>query len=398
MNEQEPSGMEFDPDNHPTQPIVSRRRFRLPINRSILTALVAFGALATWLITGVMSDNAEPVQMAKPLVETGAAQGRFKVLVRELEAEPHTNRIKLQARTEADKLVTVAAETNGTIAKLPVDKGAFVQKGQILCQIDVGARRANLDQARALRDARKIEFTAMKQLNAKGHASKSQLAGARASYDAAIAAVKAALVEYERTQIKAPFDGILDRQPVKLGQFIAVGQPCGTIIDKDPLLVVGHISESQITQVSVGASGSARLATGEMVEGKIRYIAETPNMATRTFRIELEVTNKDLMLRDGVSAEMSLQAGEVLATRIPQSVLTLGDNGKLGVRVVDGNRVAFRPVTVISDGRDGALVVGLAAREKVITRGGEFTRDGRMVDFEMDTMPQAAANNGGVVQ
>ena len=108
-------------------------------------------------------------------------------------------------------------------------------------------------------------------------------------YDAAIATVKAALVEYERTQIKAPFDGILDRQPVKIGQFMGVGQPCGTIIDKDPLLVVGHIAENQITQIAVGAIGTATLATGEMVEGKIRYIAETPNMATRTFRVELEV-------------------------------------------------------------------------------------------------------------
>ena len=390
--------MEFDPDNHPTQPIVSRRRFRLPINRSILTSLLVFAGLATWLITGVLSDNAEPVQQAKALAETNVLQSRFKVVVREIEAEPHTNRLKLQARTEADKVVTVAAETNGTIAKLPIDKGAFVQKGQILCQIDVGARRANLDQARALRDARKIEFTAMQRLNDKGHASKSQLAGARAGYDAAIANVKAALVEYERTQIKAPFDGILDRQPVKIGQFMGVGQPCGTIIDKDPLLVVGHIAENQITQIAVGAIGTATLATGEMVEGKIRYIAETPNMATRTFRVELEVANKDLMLRDGVSAEMTLQTGEVMATRIPQSVLTLGDSGKLGVRVVDNDRVAFRPVTVISDGRDGALVIGLGAREKVIVRGGEFTRDGRAVDFEMDNLPTASADTGSVTQ
>ena len=390
--------MEFDPDNHTTQPIVSRRRFRLPINRSILTSLLVFAGLAAWLITGVLSDNAEPVQQAKALAETSVLQSRFKVVVREIEAEPHTNRLKLQARTEADKVVTVAAETNGTISKLPVDKGSFVQKGQILCQIDIGARRANLDQARAMRNARKIEYTAMKRLSDKGHASKSQLAGARAGYDAAIATVKAALVDYERTQIKAPFDGILDRQPVKIGQFMGVGQPCGTIIDKDPLLVVGHIAENQITQVAVGATGTATLATGEMVEGKIRYIAETPNMATRTFRVELEVANKNLMLRDGVSAEMTLQTGEVMATRIPQSVLTLGDSGKLGVRVVDNDRVAFRPVTVISDGRDGALVIGLGAREKVIVRGGEFTRDGRAVDFEMDNLPTATADTGSITQ
>ena len=380
--------MSFDPDAHQTQDILQtdglkQKRFRLPISRSVLTAIFAFLVLIGWLMSGVMSDNAAPVEPAKALVETSNVTSRFKVVVETLAAETHTNNIRLQARTEADKVVTVAAETNGIIAELPVEKGAFVQKGQVVCAIDVGARKAQLDQARANRDARKIEFNAAKKLLAKGHTSKSQLAASRAAYDAAIAGVQAALVEYNRTKIMAPFDGILDKQPVKIGKFLSVGQPCGTVIDKDPLLVVAHVAENQVSSISVGSRGMANLATGETVEGMVRYIAETPNPATRTFRLELEVPNKDLLLRDGISAELDLEAGEVLATRIPQNVLTLGDNGKLGVRVVDNGRVAFRQVTVIADDRTGALVTGLAAEEKVIVQGGEFTRDGREVDFEM---------------
>ena len=380
--------MSFDPDAHKTQDILQtespkRRRFRLPVNRSILTAIFAFTALIFWLMSGVMSDNAAPVEPAKALIENAASTSRFKVVVETLSAETHTNNIRLQARTEADKVVTVAAETNGVIAELPVEKGAFVQKGQVICAIDVGARKAQLDQARANRDARKIEFNAAKQLLAKGHTSKSQLAASRAAYDAAIAGVQAALVEYNRANITAPFDGILDKQPVKIGKFLSVGQPCGTVIDKDPLLVVAHVAENQVSSISVGSRGMASLATGETVTGMVRYIAETPNAATRTFRLELEVANKDLLLRDGISAELNLEAGDVLATRIPQSVLTLGDNGKLGVRVVDNGRVAFRQVTVIADDRNGALVTGLSAVEKVIVQGGEYTRDGREVDFEM---------------
>ena len=379
--------MSFDPDAHQTQDILQseppkRRRFRLPINRSILTAIFVFLALIGWLMSGVMSDNAVPVEPAKPLIENTATTSRFKVVVETLAAETHVNNIRLQARTEADKVVTIAAETNGVVADLPIEKGAFVQKGQVICGIDVGARKAQLDQARANRNARKIEFDAAKKLLAKGHTSKSQLAASRAAYDAAIAGVQAALVEYNRTKITAPFGGILDKQPVKVGKFLSVGQPCGTVIDKDPLLVVAHVAENQVSNVSVGSRGTANLATGETVTGVVRYIAETPNAATRTFRLELEVPNKDLLLRDGISAELNLQAGEVLATRIPQSVLTLGDNGKLGVRVVDNGRVAFRQVTVIADDRTGALVTGLSALEKVIVQGGEFTRDGREVDFE----------------
>ena len=389
--------MAFDPENHDTQDIIERpAKRRFGISRAIVTSLVVILGIFAWLMSGIMADNSEPVEMAKPLFEVNQTTERFKVVVQDLKAEPFVNKIKLQARTEADKIVTVSAETGGTITALPVEKGAFVQKGQTVCQIDFGARQAQLDQSRALRDARKIEYDAAMKLNKQGHTSKSQLASSRASYDAAVAAVKGALVEYNRTKIKAPFGGILDTQPVEIGHFMSIGQPCGTIIDKDPLLIVAYIAENHVKHVDLGARGSAKLATGESVSGFVRYIAETPDMATRTFRMELEVANKDLTLRDGVSAELQLNTGSVLATRIPQSVLTLGDSGQLSVRVVEGNRVAIRPVQVIADDRSGAVVMGLSASEKVIVRGGEYTRDGREVDFEIEPVTTVSQNGAQI--
>jgi multidrug efflux system membrane fusion protein len=391
--------MEFDPDNHDTQPIVTspkRRRLISPVG----TSVIVFIALIGWLASGIVFDT-ETVEAAKP-ISTGETQGQnFKVVVQEITARPYPNTIILQARSEADKLVTVASETGGTISQLPVEKGAFVQKGQIICRIDTGAREAQVAQARAQRDARKIEFTAAQKLVKQGHMSKSQMAAARAAFDGSVAAVKTALVELERTKIRAPFDGILDRQPVKIGHYMSPGQPCGTIIDKDPLLIVGYVAENQINRVSVGATGRAKLSTGETATGKIRYIAESPNLTTRTFRVELEVENKDLQLRDGMTAEMTINAGEVVASRVPQSVLTLAGDGRLGVRVLDNGRVAIRPIQIIKDDQDGAVVTGLAASEMVIIRGGEFTRDGREVAFEMENAASAragAADNNGVAQ
>ncbi len=381
--------MEFDPDDHDTQPVVEskpRRRLISPIS----TAIFVFLALIVWLASGVLF-NTETVEAAKPISTTNPAARNFKVVVQEIVARAYPNTIVLQARSEADKVVTVASETGGTISSLPVEKGAFVQKGQIICRIDVGAREAQLAQARAQRDARKLEVNAARTLVQQGHMSKSQMAAAQANFDASIAAVKAALVELERTKIRAPFDGILDRQPVKIGHFMSPGQPCGTIIDKDPLLIVGYVAENQINRVSVGARGTAKMSTGELAAGKIRYIAETPNLTTRTFRVELEVPNKDLLLRDGMTAELIINAGEVVASRVPQSVLTLAGDGRLGVRVIDNGRVTIRPVQVIADDQDGAVVTGLAASELVIMRGGEYTRDGREVDFEILPVAEAAS-------
>jgi multidrug efflux system membrane fusion protein len=373
--------MEFDPDNHDTQPVIASRRPRRLIS-PLGTAIFVFLALIAWLGSGLLF-NSNKVEAAKPISLDGNSARNFKVVVQEITARPYPNTIILQARSEADKLVTVASETGGTISQLPASKGSFVQKGQIICRIDVGARAAQLAQARAQRDARKIEFNAAQKLVKQGHMSKSQMAAAQAAFDASVAAVKSALVELERTKIRAPFDGILDRQPVKIGHYMSPGQPCGTIIDKDPLLVVGYISENQINRIAIGATGQAKLSTGEVAQGKVRYIAESPNLTTRTFRVELEVANKDLQLRDGMTAELTINAGEVVASRVPQSVLTLAGDGRLGVRVLQNNRVVIRPIQIIKDDQDGAVVTGLGASEMVIVRGGEFTRDGREVDFEM---------------
>ena len=373
--------MEFDPDNHDTQPVIASRRPRRLIS-PLGTAIFVFLALIAWLGSGLLF-NSNKVEAAKPISVDGNSTRNFKVVVQEITARPYPNTIILQARSEADKLVTVASETGGTISQLPVSKGSFVQKGQIICRIDVGARAAQLAQARAQRDARKIEFNAAQKLVKQGHMSKSQMAAAQAAFDASVAAVKSALVELERTKIRAPFDGILDRQPVKIGHYMSPGQPCGTIIDKDPLLVVGYISENQINRIAIGATGQAKLSSGEVAQGKVRYIAESPNLTTRTFRVELEVANKDLQLRDGMTAELTINAGEVVASRVPQSVLTLAGDGRLGVRVLQNNRVVIRPIQIIKDDQDGAVVTGLGASEMVIVRGGEFTRDGREVDFEM---------------
>ena len=153
--------MEFDPNDHEHKDIIEgKRRFCLPVSKSVLTSVAVFSVLVIWLVSGVVSDNSEPVEPARALAETSAAPDRFKVTVETLSARPFADSIRLQARTEADKLVTIAAETGGTISKLPVDKGAFVQRGQTICRIDVGARQAQLDQARAMRDARKIEYNA----------------------------------------------------------------------------------------------------------------------------------------------------------------------------------------------------------------------------------------------
>ncbi len=387
--------MVFDPDQHDQKPILERLRdvpIRVRAGRSILTSLGVLLGIGLWVASGILGGGANTAEQAPAIKTRTAAETPFRVIARKVSASDTISIVRLQGRTEADQIVTLASETSGTIVNLPTPKGRPVQKGQLICEIDAGARAAMLAEAKAKRDASRINYEASQKLFEKGHISKSQRATSKANFDAAEAAVKLHEVELSRTRIKAPFDGILDQLPLKTGAFIAPGQPCGTLIDKDPLLVVAHVAETQINKVRTGAPARAVLATGEKVDGFVRYVAESPSLATRTFQIEVEIANKDYLLRDGVSADLEIESERIRASQIPRSALTLDDTGRLGVRVLEGDIVAFREVAILSDQTDYSTVTGLGEAEMVIVRGGDFTRAGQRVDAEIEAdIPVKAA-------
>ena len=203
--------------------------------------------------------------------------------------------------------MSIASETSGIIDALPVKEGQKVKKNELICKIRVGAREAKLAEAEALMRAKEIDFKAAEKLVEKGHFSLSRAAAAQAAFDTAKALVAQRQIELERTMIRAPFDGVLDVRHVELGDFITIGQPCGTVIDKNPLKVVTQVSEKQVSSLKTGAQGKATLATGEVAEGVISYLAEKADPVTRTFRMEVEVDNSDYLLRDGVSTNLEVK-------------------------------------------------------------------------------------------
>jgi multidrug efflux system membrane fusion protein len=130
-----------------------------------------------------------------------------------------------------------------------------------------------------------------------------------------------------------------------------------------------------------GLSATVTTVTGKTAQGKVTYLAPTADDATRSFPAEIEVANPEGGILSGVTADASVQVGVAPVTILPQSVLTLDDNGVLGIRTVeDGNKVAFHAVNLIKDTRDGVWIVGLPPTIKVITVGQDFVQAGQVVD------------------
>jgi len=313
--------------------------------------------------------NAGAVQRQDPLVQASLVGEQVK---------PYA--IVMRGRTEGARAVVVRAETAGVVAATPAREGAMVSRGQVLCRLEVDSRQATLDQARANQKSRQLQREASAKLAEKGYRSPTQVLQDQANLDAASAAVRQAEVALEQINIRAPFTGVFDARDAEIGTYLAPGQPCGTVIELDPLLIVGDISETETAGAVVEAPAVATLVSGETLSGRVRYVARDAHPQTRTYRVEIEVRNPGLAARSGMSSEVRLTSGAGPAHLVPETALVLDSLGRQGVRhVLPDNRVAFTPVKIIDEAPEGVWVSGLRGTVRLITVGQSYVSEGQKV-------------------
>lgn len=350
---------------------------------------------------------------------TAIVPKRIRVVVLRSEAQTVDSAVVLRGQTQAARQVEVRSETSATVISEPLRKGAFVQRGDLLCQLDPGSREANLAEARArLSEAKsRVPESEAKLIEAKarlqealinnnaavelakgGYASETRLISTQASVataeagiksaeagleatragiEAAAAAVDGATREIERLTISAPFEGLLESDAAELGSLMQPGALCATVIQLDPINLVGYVPETEVNRVKVGAMAGAELANGLRVQGQVTFLSRAADPTTRTFEVEISVPNPDLKIRGGQTAAILISADGEQAHRLPQSALTLNNDGQLGVRLVDGDDVVqFSPVKLVRDDIDGIWVSGLPQMADVIVVGQEFVTTG----------------------
>lgn len=361
------------------------------------------------------------------------ADGVVRVMAKRSVAQEIGTQVRLRGETEAARQVSVVSEVSGKIMSPPLRKGTFVQAGDLLCSVDPGTRasalaeaearlaeaesrrpevearipeaQARLSEAQARLEEARINATAAERLSQDGFASQTRVAnteaavqsaqaaittaeagvkaaeagldGLTASIESARASVTRAQTEIDRLQITAPFAGVLETDTSELGSLMQPGGLCATVIQLDPIKLVGFVPETEVGRVEVGAMAGARLNGGRDVMARVTFLSRAADPTTRTFRVELTVPNPDFSIRDGQTAEILIQSQGVLAHLLASSSLTLNDDGTLGVRVIDADSAAlFMPVEILRDTPEGIYVKGLPDQVDVITVGQEFVTDG----------------------
>ncbi|MDA8585230.1 efflux RND transporter periplasmic adaptor subunit [Rhodobacteraceae bacterium] len=364
-----------------------------------------------------ISDDAETTPDATKTSADALPQG-VSVVAMQSTAQTVNGAVVLRGNTEASRQVELRAETIGRIISTPTRRGAMVSEGDLLCVLDPGTRQialvetqarlreavtrvpeaeARLLEARARSVEAEINERAASRLSEGGFATDTRVAQTKASMEAARAGVQAANSgvesaksgiqaaeasvaaaenELSKLEIRAPFSGILESDTAELGTLMQTGGLCATIIQLETIKLVGFVPETLVDRVEIGATANARLSSGREVTGQVTFISRAADPTTRTFRVDVDVANDDLAIRDGQTAEIAIQSDGQMAHILPQSALTLNDDGDLGVRIVQDNKAVFNEIAVIRDTPDGIWVSGLDDVADVIVTGQEYVTDG----------------------
>lgn len=320
-------------------------------------------------------------------VDAGA--DAFIVRVSRVQASTYTETVNVRGVTQAFRHVEILAEAAGRVIATPVARGARVNRGDVLCEIAVENREAELQEARSRELEARLEYEGSLGLRERNLVSEVSVAQLKAALDSATAAVGRAQLALDRSKVRAPFSGILETRAVEVGDYLNVGGQCGSLLDDEPMLLVGQVPEQNVSKLIPGNPVEGVLVTGQRVTGRLTYIARAADPVSRSYRIEVELEPSEQAIRQGISTEIMVAASDIPAHMIPPSAVTLDDAGVVGVKTIDANNsVVFYPVTIVGEstvmGSPGFWVTGLPQDVLLITLGQELVFPGQTVRTNSD--------------
>lgn len=349
---------------------------------SRITAVGLVAAAALWIASGHLLPHETPESRASAR-PTEKAEKPFRVGVIETTVAQHSRKLLLSGRTEADKKVMAVARTGGVLTELNVKRGTHVKKGDVIAVLSDEAREAQVMQAKALLEQRRIELEAKRRLIELNAVPRLELSNLEAQHRAAQAAVAAAEAERDRGVITAPWSGIVTDVPGEVGTsaFSFSGREIAQIVSLDPMLAVVEVAERKLAGINLGDTADVRLVTGQLATGRVRFVSKSASQTTRTYRVEVEIKNPDGAIPDGITAEVTIPVAPTPATRVPRSALTFSSKGELGVRTVTTEGiVGFLPISVVEDEQATMSVGGIPSGTRVIVQGQDFVREGQRVE------------------
>ena len=338
---------------------------------TVLIILFSLGTVFLFLKEDDQVDTIEKIETKK------------QVEVKMFKKSKFSKKIKLRGFSEASRTVVLKAQVDGKISTKQFDKGNFYKAGTQLLLIDPEDKVAKVKEMEALLNQRKKEYEVAESLFKKGFRSEVKLSQSLTNFENALALYEKSQVALNNTKVSMPFDSTIEDSYVELGDYLKKGDSIAKVVDLDPIFVSSTANEKEISNIRINQN--ARVKIGDIFfDGMINYISKTSDPNTRSFKIQVKVQNNDYKILSGLTSEIQILGPTTEAFFIPSSLVTLNNEGKIGVKIIFDAKVKFIPIQIISDTGNGYWINSKELNKNefidIIIQGQDFTVEGEQVD------------------
>jgi len=347
------------------------------MNKSILLALAVVVALGLWMSSG--GDPKASEQSAKK--DQQSPKSLMKVSVVDSSIESVQRFVIVQGQVEANRSVDIKVEIDGRVAELSVAEGQRIVTNTSILKLSADYRLKQLDQAKALLRQANSDLSASRKLKKRGLLAANKLIADQASVQTARAQLAITQHEVNSTKLLAPFAGVLNSRVVEIGDYLQKGSVVGTLVDDSVLKVTGQVPQQNVGDLKLNEAVEISLSNGLSEFGNLAFISRVADPVTRSYRVEVTLENPELQRLIGLTASLKLPLGIEQGHLLPNSVLGLGSDGDLEVKLLnDKNQVSTAVVKIIRTDKSGFWLSGLASQVTVISQGKDFVSENETVD------------------
>ena len=304
------------------------------------------------------------------------------------EKENFTHYLELQGSVETKQNIVITPEMSGILTAVYVKAGDRVSKGQLLAKIDDGGMSQQVAQMQIQADLAKTTFERQKRLWEQKIGSEIQYLQAKSSYEAQQEAVNQMRSQLGKSNVRAPFSGTIDDVISEKGSVVSPGQTqLIRIVNLSDMYIETDVPETYINDVTEGKKVEVNFPVlGKKIDSKVRQTGNYINPNNRTFKIEIDVPNKDKSIKPNLTARLLINDyTNENALLIPQSIISENADGEQYIYVIenieDGKGVAKR--VIISTGRTQGDVIevteGIKDGDEIIVDGARSVEDGQTV-------------------
>lgn len=321
----------------------------------------------------IKADQEAAIKQERPPVNT---------VVMEVVPTTISNRINLPGSVESWTKLELISKIAGSIDEVLVKEGDAIKKDDVIARIESDDYRIALERARAAYKLAKADYERDKSVYAKGIIPTAELDARETNMQTAKADLDNAELMFERCTITAPMDGVVRRMDAKIGLYLSVGDPIGSLLQIDKVKAIIGIPESDVTAVRLldDVEVTIQALEDKKVTGRRYFLSSSPDTAARLYRLELEINNPGHKILPGMFVRANIvKQQKDNAIAIPfYSVISRKDEQFVFVEK-DGMVEKRYVQTGIMEQWMVEITKGLEAGERIVVEGHRDVEDGRQV-------------------